>query len=470
MSELPDGIEPAPIPEPKDSALGIVLRRRDDGGFEALLGRRARHSRFMPGNLAFPGGKLEPHDEPERAGAFERCASRELLEETGLDIPATAWRAAGERTTPPLYPVRFRTLFFVAEIAEGVALPAAPPAPDEIESLAFADPRAVLADWESGSSLVPPPLLPILRRMQLVTPGDVPALAAGIAEVNADEDSRPRIEFLHGFWVFPVRTRTLPPASCTNVWMPGGRRFVVIDPGSGEPGENARLLAVIGKRVATGDAVHAIVLTHHHRDHVSGVGTIASALGVPVMAHAETLARIPALPAGVATRSLGDGDTLDLDGMTLRAVHTPGHAPGHLAFFDAARRVLIAGDLVSGLSTILVGFADGDMDAYLDALRAAAALDPKMVFPSHGLPLPGRALAATIAHREEREAGIVAALADGAPRDLATIAAAAYAATPDAPAFLREMQTRAHLDRLVRHGLVEKNRDTYRIPGTSIAS
>jgi glyoxylase-like metal-dependent hydrolase (beta-lactamase superfamily II) len=244
--------------------------------------------------------------------------------------------------------------------------------------------------------------------------------------------------------------------------MPGGRRFVVIDPGSGEPAENARLLEVIGRRVATGDSVHAIVLTHHHRDHVSGVGTIASALDVPVFAHAETLARIPALPHGVATRSLGDGDTLDLDGATLRAVHTPGHAPGHLAFFDAARRVLIAGDLVSGLSTILVGFADGDMDAYLEALRAAAALDPKLVLPSHGPPLPGKALAATIAHREEREAMIVAVLADGAPRDLATIAAAAYAGTPDAPAFLREMQTRAHLERLVRHGLVEKNRDSYR--------
>ena len=64
MSELPDGIEPAPIPEPKNSALGIVLRRRDDGGFDVLLGRRARPSRFMPGNLAFPGGKLEPQDEP----------------------------------------------------------------------------------------------------------------------------------------------------------------------------------------------------------------------------------------------------------------------------------------------------------------------------------------------------------------------------------------------------------------------
>ena len=470
MSELPDGIEPAPIPEPKDSALGIVLRRRGDDGFDVLLGRRARHSRFMPGNLAFPGGKLEPQDEPERAGAFERCASRELREETGLDIPPDAWRAAGERTTPPFYSVRFRTLFFVAELPAGVALPEKSPAPDELESMAFAGPRAVLSDWESGISLVPPPLLPILRRMLAVTSGSASELAATIAAVNEAEAANPRIEFIPGIWVFPVRTRTLPPASCTNVWMPGGRRFVVIDPGSGEPGENERLLAVIARRVALGDAVEAVVLSHHHRDHVSGAGAIASALGVPVLAHAETLARIPTLPGGVITRSLKDGDTLDLDGTALRAVHTPGHAPGHLAFFDAARRVLIAGDLVSGLSTILVGFADGDMDAYLDALRAVSALDPKMVLPSHGPPLPGKVLAATIAHREKREAGIVAVLADGAPRDLATIAAAAYADTPIAPAFLREMQTCAHLARLVRLGLVEKAEDSYRIPGTTIAS
>jgi glyoxylase-like metal-dependent hydrolase (beta-lactamase superfamily II)/8-oxo-dGTP pyrophosphatase MutT (NUDIX family) len=470
MSELPDGIEPAPIPEPKDSALGIVVRRRGEGGFDVLLGRRARHSRFMPGNLAFPGGKLDPEDEPGRAGAFERCASRELREETGLDIPPEAWRAAGERTTPPLYPVRFRTLFFIAELPAGVALAAEPPAPDELESMAFADPHAVLADWEAGISLVPPPLLPILRRLLADGSGELADLAARIEAVNKEEAGNPRIEFVPGIWVLPVRTRTLPPASCTNVWMPGGRRFVVVDPGSGEPEEHARLLAVIGKRVALGDAVHAVVLSHHHRDHVSGAGEIASALGVPVLAHAETLSRIPALPAGVVTRGLNDGEILDLDGMTLRAIHTPGHAPGHLAFFDAARRVLIAGDLVSGLSTILVGFADGDMDAYLEALRTASALDPKVVLPSHGPPLPGKAIAVTIAHREQREAGIRAVLSDGAARDLATISAAAYADTPSAPAFLREMQTRAHLARLVRHGQVEKTGDSYRIPGTMIAS
>jgi glyoxylase-like metal-dependent hydrolase (beta-lactamase superfamily II)/8-oxo-dGTP pyrophosphatase MutT (NUDIX family) len=470
MSELPEGIEPAPIPEPKPSALGIVVRRRGDGAFDVLLGRRARHARFMPGNLAFPGGKLEAEDDPEREGAFARCASRELREETGLDIPPSAWHVAGERTTPPLYAVRFKTLFFVAELPAGAELPLEPPAPQEIETLAFADPGAVLADWASGQSLVPPPLLPILRRMQREGAQRVASLAASIAAVNAEEAPNPRIEFVPGIWVLPVRTRTLPPASCTNVWMPGGRRFVVIDPGSNEPEENQRLLAVIARRVAEGDTVDAVVITHHHRDHVSGAASIAAALNVPVLAHAETLARLPALAAATLTGALSDGDTLDLDGMTLRAIHTPGHAPGHLAFFDAERRVLIAGDLVSGLSTILVADGEGDMETYLDALRRASALEPKVVLPSHGPPLPGKALLATLAHREEREATIVASLSDGAPKSLATIAAAAYAATPAAPVFLRELQTRAHLERLVRNGRVEKRGDRYRIPGITIAS
>jgi glyoxylase-like metal-dependent hydrolase (beta-lactamase superfamily II) len=113
------------------------------------------------------------------------------------------------------------------------------------------------------------------------------------------------------------------------------------------------------------------------------------------------------------------------------------------------------------------------MDAYLESLRRVLALDPKTVLPSHGPPLPGHALAATIAHREKREAGILAVLADGRAQALPVIAEAAYADTPEAPPFLREMQTRAHLARLLRLGRVEKAGDAYRaigIPGTSILS
>lgn len=451
MSELPDGIEPAPIPEPKDSALGIVVAPGPSGSLRVLLGRRARTSRFMPGHLAFIGGRMEARDEPSHPGAFERCVSREVLEESGLAIPPERWIEAGERTTPPFFPVRFRTKFFVAALRESDRLPDTPPQPEEIETLAFAEPAQVLADWESGRALVPPPLLPILRRLASDGPRDAAAVARAVLEINVAEDPHPRIEFVPGVWALPVRTRTLPPASCTNVWIPGGTLFAVVDPGSSEPGEIEKILHIARRRAADGAAPDAVLLTHHHRDHVGGAEQVAAALGVPIAAHAETLSRLPVVAGGAARRPLADGDVLDLGGLRLEVLHTPGHAPGHLALFDRSRRLLIAGDLVSGLSTILVGFADGDMDLYLDSLRRVAALNPATVLPSHGPPLPGQALAATIAHREEREAKVAAALGTE-PKPLSEIAAIAYADTPAAPPFLRELQARAHLLRLARRG------------------
>jgi len=452
MTELPDGLEPAEVPPPVDSALGIVARRAG-GEWELLFGMRSRRSRFMPGNLAFPGGKIDPADAPDSAGALERCASRELLEETGLTIPPAAWLDAGERTTPPFFAVRFRTLFFVAEVPADTR----PPSPAEIESLSFASAPRVLADWEAGAALVPPPILPILRALIDGRPATAEAIARIVAEVNGAEQPIPRIEFVPGIWALPLRTRTLPPAACTNVWMPGGERFVVVDPGSGEPDEIERLLAVVRKREATGAGVEAVVLTHHHRDHVSGAGAVARALGVPVRAHAATLSRIPPLPPGVRGQALADGETIDLAGALLEAVATPGHAPGHLAFLVSPQRALIAGDLVSGLSTILIGLAEGDMDQYLASLARAASLEPAIVLPAHGPPLPAAAIASTIRHRQEREQRIVAALGSGATRDLASIAEAAYADTPSAAPFLREMQTRSHLERLARTGRVRQH-------------
>jgi glyoxylase-like metal-dependent hydrolase (beta-lactamase superfamily II)/8-oxo-dGTP pyrophosphatase MutT (NUDIX family) len=425
-----------------------VARPRKDGGFEILLGLRSKTSRFMPGNLAFPGGKLEPSD----AGSFERCASREVLEETGLSIDPAAWIEAGERITPPFFPVRFRTRFFVAELPSGQALPKVPPAPAEIEDLAFHRSGDVLDAWLHGRVNVPPPVVTILRALVVKPPTSPQAMAATVSLLNAEEQLSPRIEFVPGIWALAQRTRTLPPASCTNVWLPGGIRFVIVDPGSDDTAEIKALLAVVRKREATGSIPVAVVLTHHHRDHVSGAAAVARELGLPIRAHAETIARLP----GIHGQPIADGETLDLDGMMLTALHTPGHAPGHLVFHEEKRDVLIAGDLVSGLSTILVGFSDGSMDDYLASLRRVEALRVKTVLPAHGPPLPGKAIAATRAHREAREERVAAALTS-APRDLASIAAEAYADTLDAPEFLRDLQTRAHLTRLEKAGRARRH-------------
>ena len=94
-----------------------------------------------------------------------------------------------------------------------------------------------MAAWQEGRATVPPPLVTILRALVLKPPLSIAAMAATVHQVNTEEQGSPRIEFVPGIWALPLRTRTLPPASCTNVWMPGGNRFVVIDPGSEDTAE-----------------------------------------------------------------------------------------------------------------------------------------------------------------------------------------------------------------------------------------
>jgi glyoxylase-like metal-dependent hydrolase (beta-lactamase superfamily II)/8-oxo-dGTP pyrophosphatase MutT (NUDIX family) len=453
MSELPPGVAPGREPVPAESALAIVLERGRSGEVRVLLGLRARRSRFMPGHLAFPGGRLEPADRPREPGDGARCASRELREETGVVVPAERLVDAGERITPPMFPVRFRTRIFLTELTE-LRLPPAPPAPDEIEALEVARPADVLAAWARGETKLPPPVLPMLRVLAEMTGRGLGEIATALVAANAQEERAPRIEFSPDIWVVPLRTATLPPATHTNVWMPGGRSFAIVDPGATESDELRRLYEVVERRRALGHAARAVLLTHHHSDHAGGALEVARTLGVPLRAHAKTLEALG--HRGPDVSPLADGEEIDLDGLVLRALHTPGHAPGHLAFLVLGRGELIAGDLASSLSTILIDPSGGEMGAYLDSLARVAALDCHTLLPGHGAPLPARAIPELIAHRREREAKVLAATAAHGPA-LAAIARAAYDDLPDVPQALIERQTLAHLFELERSGKVGRS-------------
>lgn len=85
---------------------------------------------------------------------------------------------------------------------------------------------------------------------------------------------------------------------------------------------------------------------------------------------------------GTPTRVLHDGDVIDLGGREITALHTPGHSPGHMCFWEAATGYLFTGDLVYK-DTLFAYYPSTDPQAYLKSLERIAALPVRRVFPAH---------------------------------------------------------------------------------------
>ncbi|MEX2501638.1 MAG: MBL fold metallo-hydrolase [Trueperaceae bacterium] len=205
-----------------------------------------------------------------------------------------------------------------------------------------------------------------------------------------------------------LRSDTLPPfdRTWTTVVLANGRALLV-DPGFSDPDDADRLLDRLrahGMRDLAG-----VVLTHGHDDHVTGLPALLRATGaVPVRAHPLEIGRIPTQKVA----PLQDGRTLMVAGRTVRAVHTPGHAPGHLVLVVDGEGV-IGGDLATGSGAPWIGLPEGDADAYLDSLARVRALRPRWLALAHGPATPDAdaALDAARDHRLARERSLLDARA-----------------------------------------------------------
>lgn len=85
---------------------------------------------------------------------------------------------------------------------------------------------------------------------------------------------------------------------------------------------------------------------------------------------------------GTPTRLLSDGDVIDLGGRRVEVLHTPGHSPGHLCFWEPATGYLFTGDLVYK-DVLFAYYPSTDPEAYLASLEKVAALPVGKVFPAH---------------------------------------------------------------------------------------
>ena len=193
---------------------------------------------------------------------------------------------------------------------------------------------------------------------------------------------------------------TGPGTNTYVIGAPASGRLIVLDPG---PDDEKHIKAIA--RAGRG-AITTIVVTHTHPDHAPGVKLLKELTGATVIGFDSRDALTTDIDAG-------DGYVVKHRGVTLRAVHTHGHASNHLCWHLAEENTLFSGDHVMAGSTVVISPPDGDMQQYLDALEKVRRLRVDAIAPAHGPVLtdPDAILSWYVAHRLERERLVLLALA-----------------------------------------------------------
>ena len=183
---------------------------------------------------------------------------------------------------------------------------------------------------------------------------------------------------------------------------------------------------------------------------------------VPVAAHRLTR---EALEGEVRVdRLIEDDEVIELEGkprLTLRAMHTPGHARGHLCFYEEETGALITGDNIVGLGSVLIDPPEGNMRDYLASLERMRAL-PRLtvLFGAHGPAMgnPRAKIDEYVRHRLEREENILKAVEEGAGTPREVVARVYTDVHPKAHA-MAERAVLAHLEKLEADNKVRRTDD-----------
>ncbi len=478
----------------------VILTRGEGQGLQVYLVKRSPKLRFFGGYWAFPGGNIDPidyHGDDNVERALKRCAIRELLEELNLlsttlgrEISAAqketykGWIAqqperwqdlisgAEERMdavckliTPPFMPLRYETQFMQLEVPQHET-----PVVDkqELTDGRFIKPQDAVEAWEQGELDIAPPVLMLLR---LLSEGDINTFKTRARQMTqgfASGALHP-VFFSPGIFTAALKTPTLPPATTTNTFIVGNRQLYLIDPATPDRQEQQRLFDKMDEFIAAGKNFESILLTHHHADHVGAVEASSQRYQLAVRAHPLCYERIRG--DFIRGAAIHDGDTLNLgtapDGTAdwqLLALHTPGHAVDHLCFMENRYHALIAGDMLSTVSSILIDPPEGHLRTYLDSLKKLLQHPVKTLHPAHGQAhRDGHALINRyLEHRQDREEKIIAAIS-ATPQSLDALLAIVYADVAAPALDLAARSLLAGLIKLAEDGVCEQTEQGWRL-------
>ena len=163
-----------------------------------------------------------------------------------------------------------------------------------------------------------------------------------------------------------------------------------------DPGDEAARIALAVEQ--TGLEIGQILVTHAHIDHVGAVAALVDEYACPVLMHAEAEPMLQQLPTQAmmmglrfgkvptVDRHIEDEEVLEIGGLRLKSLYTPGHASGHLAFYLADEGLVLSGDALFAGSVGRTDLFGGDMDLLMRSIneRLLTLPDETRVLSGHG--------------------------------------------------------------------------------------
>lgn len=330
----------------------------------------------------------------------------------------------------------------------------------------FASAEQAIAAARAATSvpLIRPRLAQVAGERVVVNPGQPAYAEIGRLDPAGHGRSAAALQPGAAVWLSPRVLRvtadngslmTGPGTNSYFVGAAGGDEWALLDAGPAEAGHLQAL------RDAAPGAVTRLLVTHTHKDHSPAAAALRDHFGATTFGrlaeHAEWQD-----PSFVPDHVLADGDRLHLGpGVTLRIIHTPGHASNHLCYLLEEEKLLFTGDHLMQGSTVVINPPDGDMAQYLASLERLLDEDLEWLAPGHGFLIdrPHDAVRATLAHRRAREALVLADVQQHGPAGEAAMVERVYASTDRRLHAVALRSLRAHLIKLQQDGLVTQQPD-----------